>query len=66
MSTLMVFCIGLDKKKQWRNSQSLAGAGCPPDISHWEISGDLLGKEREGKRENGEEKKENQKREGGK
>ena len=26
------------------------GAECPPDTSHWEISADLLGKEREGKK----------------
>ena len=42
-------------------------AECPPDTSHWKIFADLLGKrERQGKRENGEEKKENLKMEGGK
>ena len=34
----------------------------PPETSHREISGDLPGKEMEGKKENGEEKKENRKR----
>ena len=47
---------------QWRNSRE---SRVPPDISHWEISGDLPGKETQGKkRENGEEKKENRKKEG--
>ena len=44
------------------------GAECPPETSDGEISADLLGKKRQGKRERGEnweEKKENCKREGG-
>ena len=41
------------------------GAECPPDASDLEISADLPGKERQGKTESGEEKKENLKREGG-
>ena len=44
-----------------------AGGQSDPDTSDWEISADLLGKEKQGKMvENGEEKKENWKREGGK
>ena len=45
------------------------GEECPLDNLHGEISADLPGKERQGnkaKRESGEEKKKNQKREGGK
>ena len=51
------------------DSSDVTGGGvaeCPPDIFHWEILGDLLGKERLRKLKNGEEKKENCKREGGK
>ena len=44
-------------EKQWRNRQ---GSECPPpETSDWEISADLQGKKRQGK-------KENRKREGGK
>ena len=35
------------RQDQWCNTQ---GAECPPDTSHWEISADLPGKEREGKK----------------
>ena len=39
----------------------------PSDISPWEITGDLPGKKRQGKKGNGEKKKkENRKKEGGK
>ena len=47
------------EKKQWHNSWGGGDAGGQPDTSEQEISADLLGKERQGKRENGEEKKEN-------
>ena len=41
---------------QWRNNRGEEGAGgaggaeCPPDTFHCEISADLPGKERQGKR----------------
>ena len=45
---------------QWRNRWGVRGrAECPPETSDWEISADLPGKERQGKKENGAEKKEN-------
>ena len=50
---------------QWRNSRG-AGGRVRPDIFHLEICADLPGKERQQKKENGEEKKENKRREGGK
>ena len=49
---------------QWHNRWGRRHE-CPPDAFHWEIFADLPGKEREEKRENGEEKKENCQREGG-
>ena len=39
---------------------------CSPETSDWEISADVSGKERQGKRENETEKNENREREGGK
>ena len=45
-------------RSQWRNS---GGGWQSAPLTHREISADLPGKEREGKRENGEEKKENKK-----
>ena len=43
-----------------------AGGRVPPNTSHWEISAVLPGKERQREVENGEEKKENRKKESGK
>ena len=46
------------------NVTARRGGRAPPDISHRETSADLLGKRGKEKRKNGEEKKENLKREG--
>ena len=35
---------------QWRNSRGWGGQSAPPDTSHWEISADLPGKERQEKK----------------
>ena len=38
---------------QWCNRWGGRGAECPPEISDWEISADLPGKKRQGKKEKG-------------
>ena len=49
---------------QWRKSQGRGGR-VPPEVLHQGIFADLLRKERQGKRANGEQKEEHCKREGG-